>query len=109
MGLDTCVANHRERIARRSAVGIMIADNVGHNRPSVSSRRVRRAAVRIARAVLGSSPWRGRARSEEHTSELQSLMRISYAVFCLQNNNDLAALGHFGSRVSHDTNSQEAC
>src|SRR3546814_6069506 len=27
---------------------------------------------------------RGRPRSEEHTSELQSLMRISYAVFCLQ-------------------------
>src|SRR3546814_5301230 len=26
----------------------------------------------------------GNARSEEHTSELQSLMRISYAVFCLQ-------------------------
>src|SRR3546814_4024358 len=26
----------------------------------------------------------GRQRSEEHTSELQSLMRISYAVFCLQ-------------------------
>src|SRR3546814_1473524 len=25
-----------------------------------------------------------RVRSEEHTSELQSLMRISYAVFCLQ-------------------------
>src|SRR3546814_2577945 len=28
-----------------------------------------------------------RARSEEHTSELQSLMRISYAVFCLKNQN----------------------
>src|SRR3546814_2504762 len=28
--------------------------------------------------------WRGDARSEEHTSELQSLMRISYAVFCLK-------------------------
>src|SRR3546814_6896371 len=28
------------------------------------------------------------ARSEEHTSELQSLMRISYAVFCLKKNND---------------------
>src|SRR3546814_9404915 len=26
----------------------------------------------------------GRSRSEEHTSELQSLMRISYAVFCLK-------------------------
>src|SRR3546814_8097490 len=28
----------------------------------------------------------GSLRSEEHTSELQSLMRISYAVFCLQKN-----------------------
>src|SRR3546814_3685548 len=28
-----------------------------------------------------------RERSEEHTSELQSLMRISYAVFCLKKNN----------------------
>src|SRR3546814_4666414 len=27
-------------------------------------------------------------RSEEHTSELQSLMRISYAVFCLKKTND---------------------
>src|SRR3546814_1544911 len=27
-------------------------------------------------------------RSEEHTSELQSLMRISYAVFCLKTNNN---------------------
>src|SRR3546814_8366255 len=29
----------------------------------------------------------GNERSEEHTSELQSLMRISYAVFCLKKNN----------------------
>src|SRR3546814_9376857 len=28
--------------------------------------------------------WRFTIRSEEHTSELQSLMRISYAVFCLK-------------------------
>src|SRR3546814_3077355 len=31
-----------------------------------------------------SSMWKLRTRSEEHTSELQSLMRISYAVFCLK-------------------------
>src|SRR3546814_6047625 len=31
-----------------------------------------------------SSPVAGEVRSEEHTSELQSLMRISYAVFCLK-------------------------
>src|SRR3546814_2948790 len=30
-------------------------------------------------------PWLRIVRSEEHTSELQSLMRISYAVFCLKN------------------------
>src|SRR3546814_6357469 len=30
---------------------------------------------------------RGEGRSEEHTSELQSLMRISYAVFCLKKKN----------------------
>src|SRR3546814_2120101 len=30
---------------------------------------------------------RAEDRSEEHTSELQSLMRISYAVFCLKKNN----------------------
>src|SRR3546814_8406959 len=29
------------------------------------------------------------ARSEEHTSELQSLMRISYAVFCLKKKNTM--------------------
>src|SRR3546814_4533982 len=32
----------------------------------------------------GPAAARARARSEEHTSELQSLMRISYAVFCLK-------------------------
>src|SRR3546814_7290754 len=58
----------------------------------------RRAGIRItalpaARRTLPPTPPRGRpadanrppaARSEEHTSELQSLMRISYAVFCLK-------------------------
>src|SRR3546814_10274665 len=33
---------------------------------------------------VGGQRWR---RSEEHTSELQSLMRTSYAVFCLQKKN----------------------
>src|SRR3546814_4884567 len=45
--------------------------------------------VKLARAVrVLSAPSRSRTleriRSEEHTSELQSLMRISYAVFCLK-------------------------
>src|SRR3546814_5074017 len=35
-------------------------------------------------AAVRDRPIAERARSEEHTSELQSLMRISYAVFCLK-------------------------
>src|SRR3546814_3632328 len=35
-------------------------------------------------ARRGGGAAAGRARSEEHTSELQSLMRTSYAVFCLK-------------------------
>src|SRR3546814_1343253 len=38
--------------------------------------------------VSGSGAIGGVVRSEEHTSELQSLMRISYAVFCLKKNNN---------------------
>src|SRR3546814_10293790 len=53
------------------------------------------AASRIDLACSSSrvalmSAWRSRfrpCRSEEHTSELQSLMRISYAVFCLKKKN----------------------
>src|SRR3546814_3925508 len=35
-----------------------------------------------------------RYRSEEHTSELQSLMRISYAVFCLKKKNNKTKSNH---------------
>src|SRR3546814_3357443 len=33
-------------------------------------------------------------RSEEHTSELQSLMRISYAVFCLKKKTNISTINH---------------
>src|SRR3546814_16951844 len=53
-----------------------LADYTGIPIRTVASWRTQRAR----RRGLGYS----RARSEEHTSELQSLMRISYAVFCLK-------------------------
>src|SRR3546814_3890561 len=40
-----------------------------------------------ARRVDAAGKWLVPGRSEEHTSELQSLMRISYAVFCLKKKN----------------------
>src|SRR3546814_10148046 len=51
--------------------------------PRIStSTKIPTAAAKIDRATT--ARLRRRRRSEEHTSELQSLMRISYAVFCLQ-------------------------
>src|SRR3546814_4636163 len=44
----------------------------------------RRPAVRHVKAVLDADAKFAGDRSEEHTSELQSLMRISDAVFCLK-------------------------
>src|SRR3546814_4295655 len=41
------------------------------------------AVVNLAGAPIADRPW-SHKRSEEHTSELQSLMRISYAGFCLK-------------------------
>src|SRR3546814_4787605 len=45
---------------------------------------VQRSAGNGPRIVSGLWHGGGKRRSEEHTSELQSLMRISYAVFCLK-------------------------
>src|SRR3546814_4669565 len=45
-----------------------------------------RAAQGQTRCLLEEK--KGHCRSEEHTSELQSLMRISYAVFCLKKKNN---------------------
>src|SRR3546814_10530696 len=40
------------------------------------------------------NPWLASSRSEEHTSELQSLMRISYAVFCLKKKKTITKTRH---------------
>src|SRR3546814_6308293 len=50
----------------------------GHGRQRVKSKSAIEAAFRLDRKAAKAG------RSEEHTSELQSLMRISYAVFCLK-------------------------
>src|SRR3546814_9257213 len=54
--------------------------------PSVSFERVVAAAQEPHDRLdqLGLKSFLKTTRSEEHTSELQSLMRISYAVFCLK-------------------------
>src|SRR3546814_4094560 len=56
----------------------------------VAFRRFYEAGGKIAMGTDAGTPFNlhgENARSEEHTSELQSLMRISYAVFCLKKKN----------------------
>src|SRR3546814_3951624 len=69
-------AAHRPAVQqdRRDEEGIHEARHVGDER---DQRERQRSAEQPAQVVH---------RSEEHTSELQSLMRISYAVFCLKKN-----------------------
>src|SRR3546814_3185305 len=63
----------RRRFAKLSSFVIVIAENRSVSEACDSTpRQCRRHHVIM--------------RSEEHTSELQSLMRISYAVFCFKNN-----------------------
>src|SRR3546814_8955299 len=62
---------------------------VAHAVRAAGGERPRRARSRDQQGapVRRSVPCAG-GRSEEHTSELQSLMRISYAVFCLKKTRD---------------------
>src|SRR3546814_3663970 len=90
----------RSAFSARPSYDILV-NNAGTNRPipflnvepddfdAVCSLNVR-AAFFVAQVVARGMVETGRGgsiihmRSEEHTSELQSLMRISYAVFCLK-------------------------
>src|SRR3546814_4419297 len=85
------VVTGRQPIARKPAAivrGIAVGEAIGKDE---IDHLVLRQPLAIGRTIVR----RGRARhgggeqqrSEEHTSELQSLMRSSYAVFCLKKKN----------------------
>src|SRR3546814_10300170 len=73
------------QLARREFAEQLLLPRVGGRLDAVEedlAEGVAQAAVVFGRIVA--------VRSEEHTSELQSLMRISYAVFCLKKKNKTA-------------------
>src|SRR3546814_8136235 len=77
------------RLARdQLAIGQRLGGAV--HRHLVHARRGDELALRLRLAFARASrhaAFPARLRSEEHTTELQSLMRISYAVFCLKKKN----------------------
>src|SRR3546814_1815308 len=68
--------------------GEIVVTAPGYSKASRDQRQINQALEASAKSLkeLARTAAQGAfvGRSEEHTSELQSLMRISYAVFCLQ-------------------------
>src|SRR3546814_9446505 len=82
---QTGASSARPAMRRASACGAPSATNCAERCSSSSQSAGERKDSRRAASVP--TPWPKcpiTSRSEEHTSELQSLMRISYAVFCLK-------------------------
>src|SRR3546814_8079917 len=79
---DPCVGLDAAELAQHAAACQYVPVNWGGNSPAQVN------TFYSGAATVGNSlkPEKGK-RSEEHTSELQSLMRISYAVFCLKKKN----------------------
>src|SRR3546814_4521520 len=63
--------------------GGAISSAAGGTFPAAPAQEQALRTARCPRVHARASPPPEKGRSEEHTSELQSLMRISYAVFCL--------------------------
>src|SRR3546814_8927823 len=102
---DVCSSDLDDLVEQHEGDGVEEAELAGE--ADEAARRVQRAALVLeacehleavdvhraqpheglehrAEAALGDRPPHQLLRSEEHTSELQSLMRTSYAVFCLK-------------------------
>src|SRR3546814_2575777 len=70
-------------------------DRRDQEQPAVCARRDDRFLEENLEAV-------GETRSEEHTSELQSLMRISYAVFCLKKKKNRNYITLYNKTISYN-------
>src|SRR3546814_7900913 len=85
---DELEAAGRWKEALRCRHRALVADLVRRGViPDQAGRTAREYAADVALGLPHAAVPMTDARSEEHTSELQSLMRISYAVFCLKKKN----------------------
>src|SRR3546814_2052949 len=84
---DTCQAQVRQPQRHEAAVGILLQPAVACLGKALQRFTTENSCSTRAR-IFDLLRFRLCSRSEEHTSELQSLMRISYAVFCLTKKNN---------------------
>src|SRR3546814_9595056 len=78
------VERRRARLARCGGAGCLRGVRCGQGVELRRAAAAGRGDGGVHRVRRRDHPRYARGRSEEHTSELQSLMRISYAVFCLK-------------------------
>src|SRR3546814_4246511 len=93
-GVRTCALPIHEPSLERLGLPASLPSDLLGRRPDIIAARWRAEAaakrIDVAHAQFYPSVnLLGFIRSEEHTSELQSLMRISYAVFCLKKKNTI--------------------
>src|SRR3546814_9140193 len=93
--------------SRRRGAGDQRLRPRGAGRSLDGSKCLRGRTGRLPEPGDGPHPMAGKRRSEEHTSELQSLMRISYAVFCLKQKNKARHIRYTTRRKSTTLNDKQ--
>src|SRR3546814_4031055 len=84
--------NHRAALANQVKAGTQAREADAAQAVSIANRT---AVIEWEKQVKARDPdYAIKHRSEEHTSELQSLMRISYAVFCLKKKTQTMQMKH---------------
>src|SRR3546814_5308640 len=77
-GIVASTSKRRKKITNKNEAADRVRTLLGSLK-MLQDEQVQKAQIKLMQAGI-----RSKDRSEEHTSELQSLMRISYAVFCLK-------------------------
>src|SRR3546814_5025789 len=90
-----------EDAAKSAAIGIAHLHRLAAEDDALTIERAAEVPPDDRNPAMPSRHHHFRSRSEEHTSELQSLMRISYAVFCLKKKNTRRHLKYTPESAPH--------
>src|SRR3546814_3991684 len=97
--------SHQEsRRHRVGAIGKAVLEHITAGKIGQSGQRPRKPPGEMTRHPVDGAQREQFERSEEHTSELQSLMRISYAVFCLNKKKN-----NYTAHKHHTTTTPQTC
>src|SRR3546814_7077743 len=106
LGLSSLIPGRHPRLLKNLGITAEIEKYIGHRHTAAMVRdhlahprfgwiRARRGHHTLVHLLHYLGVGIGLVRSEEHTSELQSLMRISYAVFCLKKKKKTSIIKHY--------------